>query len=147
MSACYISMTRSVSGRATVEEPWEREETGGCGVDSTGCSRGKISRNEKYKKRFYFSPVSECVHMCTFNKKKLSELAINMKCKDIYIYKFCTFTMYHGYTLINEVHINIISRHSDDCLTFQSPDDAQIGSSLRTHIEKEGGSRGEHQTC
>lgn len=84
-----------------MEEPWEREETGGCGVDSTGCSRGKISRNEKYKKRFYFSPVSECVHMCTFNKKKLSELAINMKCKDIYIYIQILYIHYVSWLHIN----------------------------------------------
>lgn len=44
MSACYISMTCSVSGRAAAEERQERGETGGCGVDRTEWGRGEVSR-------------------------------------------------------------------------------------------------------
>lgn len=62
MSACYISMTRSVSGRGAAEEQRERGETGGCGMDRTGWGRGEVSRRAKAglrgtRKGFYFSRV------------------------------------------------------------------------------------------
>lgn len=47
MSACYISMTRSVSGRAAAVEQWERGETGGSGVDSGGWGGGQVDRRAK----------------------------------------------------------------------------------------------------
>lgn len=108
-SACYISMTRSVSGRAAAVEHWERGETGGCGVDRTGWGRGEVSRRTKAglkgtRKGFYFSQVmatfkvTECVCACACTKGEA------LLCKNCnmqgYVLLFCTYSIYQGCTII-----------------------------------------------
>lgn len=61
-SACYISVTHSVSGRAAAVEQWERGEMGGCGVDRTGWGRGDVSRRANAglkgtRKGFYYTQM------------------------------------------------------------------------------------------
>ena len=78
MSACYISMTRSVSGRVAAVEQGERGETGGCEVGRTWWGRGV---NWRYKKRVLLLTsdtwqlsefMNVCVHVHAL-EEKLSE--------------------------------------------------------------------------
>lgn len=78
-------MTRSVSGRAAAEEQWERGKTGGCGVESTGCDRGEVSRRLKAglksTRKVFYSISLKSLSVCVcFQNLSVSSAT----CKDIF---------------------------------------------------------------